>query len=205
MRRTGTGSTTAKEGFTLIELVLVMAITLILASIFFAVFSIVNTSHANIAMKNDAKDYAELNMEAISNILVNSDKIKFTGTPALQTGTDNDYSNSLYFDSASGSGNYSGKLYNDTWGDTPYADANLLFSYYQYTVGSTAKNKWYIVATFSLNADVSLVDVTLAVMDNAKPSAAPYTTLHKSIYLPNITSHEGTTGSVIKFHRTSLG
>ena len=204
MLKTRIGSTT-KAGFTLIELVLVMAITLILASIFFAVFSIINTSHANIAMKNDAKDYAELNMEAISNLLINSDKIKLCNTPALQTGTDNAYTNSIYFDSVSGSGNYSGKLYNDILGATPYSDANLAFSYYQYTVGSASKNKWYIVATFTINSTVSLVDVTLAVMDNAKPSAAPYTTLHKSIYLPNITSHEGTTGNVLKFHRTSLG
>ena len=194
-------------GFTLIEVVLAMAILVLMLSTFFAVFSIINTSHANVAVMNDAKDYVQLNMEAVTNLIINSEKITFCTNPTWQVGVDDASTKSLYFDS-----NYmtapKGELYFDK-GD----HASPVFTYPQYSTGSGSnqKNKWYINATFSIDStDKKIVKVELIVMNNSKSPAVPYSggRLTRSIYVPNLkheSATDGTTGSVMKCLPSPLG
>jgi type II secretory pathway pseudopilin PulG len=195
-----------KPGFTLLEIVLVMLILVFMIGIFFAVFNVINVSHAKVAVMNDAKDYVELNMEAVTNLIVNSQKIKFTNDPTWSVGVDDANTMSLYFDSYNSLGT-SGYLYFVGKGVTSPAP---VFSYDQYKV-SSGKNKWYINATFAISPTNSkIVIVKLVVMDNSSAPATPYKggTLIRSIYVPNLVYSsltDGTTGSVMKCLRTTLG
>lgn len=204
-----------RTGFTLIEIVLVMAILILMISTFFAVFSIINTSHANVAVMNDAKDYVQLNMEAVNNLIVNSKEIEFCNDPTWYVGDANTMS--LYFDSYNHLIDPTGTIYN---GSLFFDKGDLLnpepavFTYPQYTIGSglDKKNKWYIEATFSIDpaADSKIVKVVLVVMNNSKSPAVPYSggRLVRFIYVPNLVYNpatDGTTGSVMKCLTTTLG
>lgn len=178
-----------KRGFTLIEMMLAIGIMMIMISAVFATFSMVNTAHAKVALINDAKDYASLNMQAITYLVEGADKVRLSSETAFLSVTDNDYTDGIYFDAA-------GVLYHDT--RTSHSAA---FTYSQYTVSNGAKNKWTIVPTFTV--DSLMVRVKLDVMDNSKSPAVVFYTLTKSIYLPNMSTGsniKGTTGTVLKYH-----
>jgi len=197
-------SKSKRIGFTLIEIVLVMAILVLMISTFFAVFSIIKTSHANVAVMNDAKDYVQLNMEAVNNLIINSEKITFCNDPTWHVVVDDANTKSLYFDSYNSTGT-SGYLY---FGKG--IQASPVFTYEQYTIGS-GKNKWFINATFSIDpANNKIVIVKLVVMNNSKSPAEAYSggTLIRSIYVPNLkydSATDGTTGSVMKCLPSALG
>ncbi len=204
MRRTRSYQS-KKPGFTLLEIVLVMAILVFMIGTFFAVFNIIQVSHAKVAVMNDAKDYVELNMEAITNLIVNSSKITFCTNPTWNVGVDDPNSKSLYYDSLSGG--KSGLLYFLGKGELP---TDPIFTYDQYKIGN-GKNKWYIKPTFSLdttNPTNKMVKVKLDLYDNSSSSTSPYWTLTRSIYVPNLasTSNVGAAPyTVMKCLRTTLG
>lgn len=197
-----------KLGFTLIEIVLVMAILVLMIGTFFAVFRVINISHAKVAVVNDAKDYVELNMEAITNLIVNSSKITFCTDPTWSVGVDDPNSKSLYYDSLNGGRD--GLLYFLGKGETA-TPTNPIFTYDQYKIGNGTTNKWYIKPTFSLdttNPTNKLVKVKLDLYDNSSSSTSPYWTLTRSIYVPNLasTSNVGAAPyTVMKCLRTTLG
>lgn len=64
-----------KVGFTLLEMVLVVAIMLILFSYIVSTFQIVANSHTSVAMINDLHDYGSMNLKAIQNNLINATSI----------------------------------------------------------------------------------------------------------------------------------
>ena len=191
-----------KTGFTLIEIVLVMAILVFMIGAFFAVFRVIYISHAKVAVMNDAKDYAELNMEAITNLIVNSKSITFCNNPNWVVGVDDANAISLYFDSWDPVST-TGKLY---FGKGVQPLTSPIFTYDQYTIGN-GKNKWYIVPTFSrdITNPSKMVKVQLALYDNSSSSTDPYLTLTRSIYLPNLETFFGSSGTVMKCIRTTLG
>jgi len=180
------------RGFTLIEIVLVMAILMILLSAVFGTFYIINTSHAKVAVINDAKDYACLNMSAIENSIINAKGIILdTATNKFPLALELGYT-SLYFDN--------GTLKNAT-SSTAVTTA---FSYPQYTVSTSSGNKpkWNIIATYSRNADCTL-KVNLKIVDNS--TGVVFYTLEKDILFLNITNpafivdNASNIGSVVKF------
>lgn len=181
-------NSTNQHGFTLIEIVLVMAILLILVSVVYATFLIVNNSHAQVAVINDAKDYAYLNMAYIENDITNANGIILSNTNSLVAG-ETGYT-SLYYDN--------GILMRATSASTA-----ALFSYPQYSVttASGSKPKWGVTASYTRNADKTL-KVNLEIVDNATSPASVYYTLEKDIILLNIKDSaniKGSSGSVVKY------
>jgi len=187
---------TKTTGFTLIEIVLVMAILIILLSVVFATFFIVNSSHARVAVMNDAKDYAYLNMSAIENLVINANGIILTTTADKYPLAGEVGYTSLYFTN--------GVLMSAT---SSTATATV-FTYQQYTVNTSGGPvpKWGVVPTYTKNADGTL-KVKLEIMDNAKSPATVYYTLEKDIILLNVSSAASivnnaspSAANVIKFH-----
>lgn len=189
-------NSTKKSGFTLIEIVLVMAILVILLSVVYATFYIINSSHARVAVMNDAKDYAYLNMAAIENLVTNANGIILTTTATKYPLAGEVGYTSLYFNN--------GALMSAT---SSTATA-IVFTYPQYTVNTSGGvvSKWGIVSTYTRNADGTL-KVKLEIMDNAVSPATVYYTLEKDLILLNIKDAAGivnnaspSAANVIKFH-----
>ncbi len=178
-----------KRGFTLIEMLITLAIVMILISYVFATFYIVNSSHAETIVLNDAKDYAELNMKAIKNLTINASNVILSNTSALQAG-ESGYT-SVYI------------VTNGTTKDSVLyylkdgSPETKAFDYSQYTAGAGLK-KWSINPTFSKVSDSS-IHIKLEIIDNA--SKKTYYILESDLALNNAsgsTSITGTSGSVIK-------
>lgn len=163
-----------RVGFTLVELMLVMALMLIFIGFVFSTFYLVNSSHANVVVINDAKDFASLNMDAISKLVINADKVIISGTAVPSAGQTSVYfTNSVLF-------------YSNTSG------ATQAFTYNQYTVAG-GSDKWQILSTFTKKG--TLLTVQLNVYDNATSPKQLYYTLTRDIYLPNIVKADQITGS----------
>lgn len=181
----------SKHGFTLVELVLVMGITLIFVAIIFAVFSIVNTSHARVAVLNDAKDFAALNMQAIENLTSDASEVELLASPVSQADCI-----SVYF-TKDGATKESILYYLDDSGAAVRA-----FDYGQYTIKGGAEKKWSILTTqpiFTTTATTGIIRVKLQVVDNA--SGTVYYTLTKDMIFLNILTANAVTnpsGIVIK-------
>lgn len=176
--------TCKKRGFTLLELVLAMAIMLIVVPFVFGTLYIINVSHANVTLVNDAKDYATLNGRAIENILINAKEVKVSSSATPES----PYS-VLYFDSTAG-----GKLLLN--GAAPFD-----FDHYTVKDGATSKQKWNLDIVFQLDKANKTLNYTIKVMDNAKASKPVKYTLNGSVYLPSAQTDllVGTTGNVVKF------
>jgi len=160
------------RGFTLIEMMLAIAIILMMTTLIFSTFYIVNSSHARVAVINDAKDYAALNMDSINRLVINSRQIKLT-----DPGT-TDYTKLYYVNSV-----------------LKYGADNTAFSYEQYKLADGITNKWLIIPTYK---GVGLMlSVRLDVYDNSTSNL--YYTLTRSIYLPNNTEKIVGTGSDLYF------
>ena len=175
----------SKRGFTLVELVLVMAITLIFVTIGFAVFSIVNTSHARVAVLNDAKDFAALNMQAIENLTADASEIELLSSPVSQAGCI-----SVYFTK-----NASTKE-SVLWYLTDSGSAVRAFDYGQYFINGNTTRKWSILTSqpiFTTTGTTGIIHVKLQVVDNA--SGNVYYTLSKDLIFLNITTADAVTGS----------
>lgn len=76
-----------KIGFTLIEAVLVIAITVIVVPMILATFIIIQRSYFTVLKTNDARDFAYLNQRAIDNVLVNSTQAIITNDSSSAAGS----------------------------------------------------------------------------------------------------------------------
>lgn len=181
-------------GFTLIELVLVMGITVIFLSITFAVFSIINTSHARVAVMNDAKDFADLNMQAIENLTADAGTVILSNTPPLVSGETG--FTSVYF--KPNATTKESALYYLVDGSV---EAKA-FTWDPYTIKNGTQMKWSILQTqpiFTTTATTGIIHIKLQIVDNATGNV--YYTLQKDVILLNITaatSITGSSGTVIK-------
>jgi len=179
------------HGFTLIELVLVMGIIVLFSSLIFSTFLIINTSHARVAVTNDAKDFASLNMEAISNLVINADSVILSNSSTAQSGY-----TVVYFTSE-------GELFYTPFGIIAAIPA---FSYPQYHIDNLAKDvKWRVIPTYTFGTSGTL-DVKLQIIDNS--TGKVFYTLNQSFYLPNavptdMIDNAGGTARVLKFRNPS--
>lgn len=191
MRKVSKRKSHARCGFTLLEIVLVMAILLIFISVVYSTFYIVNASHANVAVINDAKDFAALNMQAIENLTVNANSIKITNDPALVAG-DAGYT-AIYF--VTDAATKESILYYHKDGSS----VTRAFDLSQYTIQGGTKKKWSVNATFTNPSKQGVITVKLDIIDNSTGDV--YYTLQKDLLFLNVKSNtdiNGTSGSVIK-------
>lgn len=164
----------SKRAFTLIEMMLAIAISMLFVTLIFATFYIVNSSHAKVAVINDAKDFASLNMNAISNMIINSDYILLSNVSISSDPSDvNIHYLSVFYDLSTN------KLSRGTT-----ANPTVVFAYDQYKVTSGTV-KWKIIPTFSIDSAHS-VKVNLDIIDNSTETVTPYYTLTKTIFLANV-------------------
>lgn len=182
-----------RSGFTLLEIVLVMAILLIFLSVIYSTFYLVNASHAKIAVINDAKDFAALNMQAIENLATNANSVKITSTSALGAG-DSGYT-AVYF--VTNATTMESALYYHKDGSTETKAFNLS----QYTIDGGAKKKWSVQATFTNPSKAGIITVKLDIIDNS--TGTVFYTLQKDLLFLNVKSNSDisgdASGSVIKF------
>lgn len=175
MRKCIRRNTSSKRAFTLIEMVLAIAISFLFVSLIYANFYYVNSSHARVAVINDAKDFAWLNMEGLSNLILNSDSIILSNAPISESA--GVAYTSAYFDTATSStlryGNGS--------------DSTSAFNYVQYRT-SDGKVKWSVSPSFRKDSNNS-VCIKLDIIDNA--TGTVYYTLEETIYVSNILSPTG--------------
>lgn len=181
--------TRTKTGFTLIELMLSMGIMVIVIAVVWGTFLVVNQSHAHVVVVNDVKDFADLQMQAITNILANVDKVKAAPDTSkeLKNPDDNGYTRSFYY---------------ATNGDLVYYEGTgtqTALDFDQFTFTNSAgveENKWRVDPTFDVKD--TYVTVVLEIYDNA--SGELYYTLSKSIYVPNVATPALSKGKVLKTH-----
>lgn len=152
-----------RRGFTLLEMVLVMAIMVIMSAYLYATFKVVNYSHLEVTVVNDMHDYASLNLQAIANNLCNATSI----TTAGDTGK---------VIQLSGDGS-SIKLGN----------ADLLPDFVQYHTGNGTA-KWGLGLSFKANKDAKTITVTIEMTDNAVPSSDVVYRDSITVYCPSCTS-----------------
>ncbi len=191
MRKVSKTKSHVRSGFTLLEIVLVMAILLIFISVVYSTFYIVNASHANVAVINDAKDFASINMQAIVNLTVNANSVKISNDPNLIAG-DAGYT-AIYF--VTDATTKESVLYYHKDGSA----VTKAFDLSQYTINGGAKNKWSVQATFTNPSKTGIITVKLDIIDNSTGNV--YYTLQKDLLLLNVktnTDITGTSGSVIK-------
>ncbi|MBR5974903.1 MAG: type II secretion system protein [Clostridiales bacterium] len=148
-----------RGGFTLLEMVLVMAIMVIMSAYLYATFKVVNYSHLEVTVVNDMHDYASLNLQAIANNLCNATSI--------------------------GSGSKSIALAED--GNSIELNSNpILPGFTQYHTGNGTA-KWGLTLTFTSNPDAKTVTVELAMTDNAVPESGVVYRDSVTVYCPGCT------------------
>ena len=136
-----------RKGFTLIEMVLALAIMVIMSAYIISTFKVVNYSHLKVVTVNNMHDYASLNLQAAQNVIQNAKKI-----------------------SAS-----EGKIIGVAGGDDNYVcygatSQKLLPGLTQYHTGS-GKAKWRLEMQVKTEKASKTVTITLKMYDNAIPSS----------------------------------
>jgi len=162
-----------KKGFTLLELMIVMAIMLLFITFIFGTFYIVNASHARVAVLDDAKELAALDMNAIENLIINGNDIEISDDPTARLGY-----TVITFNSSSNPGQLT---YNNNG-----TDILALGPFQQYTIKTSSGgsiDKWAVTAKFDKTMG-NAVDVTVTLTDNS--THTPYYRLTKTIFLLNV-------------------
>jgi len=172
------------KGFTLLELVLAMAIMLIVVPFMFGTFYIINVSHANVTLINDAKDYAALNGRAIENLLINAKAVSVSSSSSPEAGY---------------------KVLSFTSDGTLLLNGTAAFTYDHYKV-KDGTQKWTLAVTFTLDAGSKTINYTIQVKDNSKVGKPVKYTLNSSVYMPSaqVDLLLGSTGTVVKFYEPTF-
>ena len=145
-----------RSGFTLLEMVLVIAIMMMMSFYLYSTFRTVNFSHLKVTVVNDMHDYASLTLKAIQNNLCNATSIK--------------KGDSITVDEK---GEY--VLINGT---------NALPGFSQYHAGSD-KAKWGVKLKFYTDSSSKTVRVVIELKDNAYPSSGIAYTDEVTVYFPS--------------------
>ncbi|MBR3056688.1 MAG: type II secretion system protein [Clostridiales bacterium] len=162
----------SKLGFTLLEMVLVMAIMLICFTYLVSTFQIVSKSHTSVAMINDMHDFASMNLKAIANCLCN-------GT---------DFSSGDHTIAVGGSGDC-----------VEYDNNNLLPSYNQYK-GNQNGHRWRVEVTFTCHSSTKIVDVTINLYDTMEGGVRAFTD-NMSVYCPSAVNMSDGSSTSISFSK----
>ena len=73
-----------KKAFTLVEVMLAVAIIAMTAGVFFSLILVVMKSHVNVVSTNDCADFAMLNARAFENTVINAKKVGPGGANTVQ-------------------------------------------------------------------------------------------------------------------------
>ncbi len=155
MKRICKSKSAGKHGFTLLEMVLVIAIMMMMSFYLYSTFKVVNYSHLKVTVVNDMHDYASLTLKAIENHLCNATEIT-VGSDITVDDMHNEY-----------------VLINSS---------NALPGFTQYHTGS-GKAKWGLSLKFTTDVASKTVTVVLEMTDNAYPSSGVAYTDTTVIYL----------------------
>ena len=140
MRRVSKKS--SRKGFTLLEMVLVLAIICMMSFYLFSTFKVVNYSHLKVAVVNDMHDFASLNLQAISNALCNSTSVSAGSNIKVD-----------------GSGDF-----------VALNSDNILPGFVQYHVGGV-QAKWGVALKITTYPESRVVRVAIELTDRAQPSS----------------------------------
>ena len=146
-----------RRGFTLLEMVLVLAILVIMSAYLYATFRVVNYSHLEVTVVNDMHDYASLNLQAIANHLCNATSVTAGGGSIALSGD----ATSIECD-----------------------NQPLLPGFTQYHTGNGVA-KWGLQLTFTSNPAAKTVTVEIAMTDNAVPDSGVVYRDSMTIYCPS--------------------
>ena len=168
---------TPKKGFTLIEVVLAIAIMLIVIPMVVGSFIIVARSHQSVLQLNDAKDLAYITATAIDNKIINAESIIVSTDESV-------------------AGGYS--VLSFSGGDT-FLNGVKMFDYPHFSSQTPGVNKWNVVVTFNAEPLISTVLYKIDIIDNDNGST--FYSLQSSSFLPNTAPDDfaGTNGTTIKF------
>ena len=158
-------------GFTLLEMVLVMAIMVIMSAYLYATFRVVNYSHLEVTVVKDMHDYASLNLQAIANNLCNATSItKDSSTKNFGLSNDASY--------------------------VTLNNANILPGFTQYHAGN-GKAKWGVTLKFKTNPGTKTISVEIALTDHAVPPSGVIYRDVVTVYCPSCVAMEdlGDSGS----------
>ncbi|MBR3033500.1 MAG: type II secretion system protein [Clostridiales bacterium] len=145
-----------KVGFTLLEMVLVIAIMMMMSFYLYSTFRTVNFSHLKVTVVNDMHDYASLTLRAINNHLCNATQIGKGSN--IKLSADSDY-----------------VLIND---------ANALPGFTQYHTGNGSA-KWGLNLKITTDPASKTVRVVLELTDNASPASGIAYTDEVTVYCPS--------------------
>lgn len=146
--------TSKKAGFTLLEMVLVIAIMTIMYGYLYATFKTVAHSHLKVTLVNDMHDYASLSLKAIENKLCNA--------TTIGVGDDIKVEDSSY---------------------VSINDANALPGFTQYHT-ATGLPRWSLALKITTDSASKTVTVVLEMTDNGQPSAGVAYSDSITVYLP---------------------
>ncbi|MBO4927831.1 MAG: type II secretion system protein [Clostridiales bacterium] len=152
-----------KKGFTLIEMVLALAIMAIMCTYVVSTFKVVNYSHLKVVTVNNMHDYASLNLQAAQNVIQNAKSISKSSGKIIGI--------------AGGNDNYV------CYGST---STKLLPGLTQYHTGS-GKAKWRLEMEVKTDKASKTVTITLKMYDNAIPSSDITYSDVMVVYCPGVT------------------
>lgn len=161
-----------KKAFTLVELMLAVAIIIMTSGIFFSLIIMVMKSHTNVATTNDAADYALLNARAFENTVINA-KTVGTGDSSIYVSHN--------------------KLTKD---GTP------LFDLEQYKIEPDGIDKWNVTFSYELNSKgvcnytIKLSDASSVSVAGLNKYVYTY---NGSVYIPHTTGSTAASGSSFAF------
>lgn len=147
-------SKSRRIGFTLLEMVIVLAIMLMMFTYLVATFQVVEKGHTGVAMINDLHDFASMNLKAIANNLCNATSVGSSGRTISVAD-----SNHVVVDSNS-----------------------LLPSYRQYP-GNANGARWMVKLAFTTHSDTKIIDVKIELYDSKDGNSLAYTD-SMSVYCP---------------------
>jgi prepilin-type N-terminal cleavage/methylation domain-containing protein len=188
MRKNTKTSKSSRKAFTLLELILVIAIMVIVIPMIYGTFYLIQVSHARVVVINDAKDYASLNAMAIDNVIANASAATASGSVG------GGYTAAIYIDSASG----------DLYLKQGTGAAVRAFDYPQYHIADGSQ-KWKLNIVFTVDSSSKTVTYTIKVLDSSKPVGSNVTySIESSVYLPNGNRKDtemlvSSSGSVLNF------
>lgn len=155
-----------KRGFTLVEVMLAVAIIALTIGVFFSLILVVMKSHVNVVTTNDCADFALLNAQAFENTIINAKQVGGKGDHYIAVGTGN-------------------KL---------CMDGSPLFDLDQYKVEPGPKDKWKMAFNYTLDEN-GLCEYTITLTDNG-PSSIPGLNnyvyhYNGSVYIPHCEANAG--------------
>lgn len=158
----------SKKGFTLLEVMLAIAIMAMCAGVFFSLILVVVKSHTNVVAANDMEDYAILNARAFENSIINCRKINVSESGSKKIRI------------------FKNKLVKN---NVP------LFNLQQYNIIPSGE-KWKVSFACKVSAD-GTVEYKFVLTDNAAATSGinKYTyTYENTVYVPHCEEINATTG-----------